>query len=524
MFEELPDRGVFADVDDAAVVAAIAGGARAEAAGAAYRLAAIAELMKRRTHDPDDERAMWACDNWDSAAAEVACASGISHRRASTQMRLAEALDERLPRTAELLDAGTLSLRVASTIAWRTQLVTDGATIAGVDAAIADRAATWGVLSDHELDLTIDAVLAEHDPQARRQFRDAARGRDVQVGKPDDQTGTASLWGRLLGTHAVLLKRTLDEISRTVCPDDPRTMGERRSDAFGAVLARSDRLACHCGNPDCEAARIESHASSVVIHVLADEAALHAAALKAETAGAETAGDQSTTPPTENQPQPEQGPERQTPAKESAPTFKAAVIVGGGVVPGPLLAELINSGATVEPLRPACAGSDPRYRPSRKLQRFVRCRDLTCRFPGCNRPADYTDIDHTTPHPAGATHASNLKCLCRKHHLLKTFWAGPGGWSDVQHPDGAIVWTAPSGHTYTTRPASQLVFPDWNTTTKPPPPTDTPPDTNSETTAYRGLMMPKRKRTRAQDRAQRIKTERALNDAHVAERNKPPPI
>jgi hypothetical protein len=37
-------------------------------------------------------------------------------------------------------------------------------------------------------------------------------------------------------------------------------------------------------------------------------------------------------------------------------------------------------------------------------------------------------------------------------------------------------------------------------------------------------MMPTRKRTRQQDRASRIKAERALNAAHVAERNQPPPF
>jgi hypothetical protein len=35
-------------------------------------------------------------------------------------------------------------------------------------------------------------------------------------------------------------------------------------------------------------------------------------------------------------------------------------------------------------------------------------------------------------------------------------------------------------------------------------------------------MMPKRRRTREQDRAYRIDAEQALNTAHVAERNKPP--
>jgi hypothetical protein len=37
-------------------------------------------------------------------------------------------------------------------------------------------------------------------------------------------------------------------------------------------------------------------------------------------------------------------------------------------------------------------------------------------------------------------------------------------------------------------------------------------------------MMPRRRRTRAQDRAYRIDAERALNTARVAERNKPPPF
>ena len=53
---------------------------------------------------------------------------------------------------------------------------------------------------------------------------------------------------------------------------------------------------------------------------------------------------------------------------------------------------------------------------------------MTCRFPGCDEPAHHCDIDHTIAYPAGPTQASNLKCLCRKHHLLKTF----GGWHDQQ--------------------------------------------------------------------------------------------
>jgi hypothetical protein len=31
------------------------------------------------------------------------------------------------------------------------------------------------------------------------------------------------------------------------------------------------------------------------------------------------------------------------------------------------------------------------------------------------------------------------KWLFRAHHLLKTFWTGPHGWRDQQHPDGTEI-------------------------------------------------------------------------------------
>jgi hypothetical protein len=37
-------------------------------------------------------------------------------------------------------------------------------------------------------------------------------------------------------------------------------------------------------------------------------------------------------------------------------------------------------------------------------------------------------------------------------------------------------------------------------------------------------MMPVRKRSRAEARADRVRSERRLNDAYVAERNRPPPF
>lgn len=50
MFEDiLPEPASLAEADDAALVAAISGWARAESAAAARRLAAVGELVARRT-------------------------------------------------------------------------------------------------------------------------------------------------------------------------------------------------------------------------------------------------------------------------------------------------------------------------------------------------------------------------------------------------------------------------------------------------------------------------------------------
>jgi hypothetical protein len=99
--------------------------------------------------------------------------------------------------------------------------------------------------------------------------------------------------------------------------------------------------------------------------------------------------------------------------------------------------------------------------------------------------------------------------------LIKTFMPG---WSDRQLADGTVIVTTPTGHTYSTRPGSSLFFPTWAITTPAPPGIPAAPG------AHRTLMMPTRKRSRTQARADRIKAERALNDAHLAERNKPPPF
>jgi hypothetical protein len=103
---------------------------------------------------------------------------------------------------------------------------------------------------------------------------------------------------------------------------------------------------------------------------------------------------------------------------------------------------------------------------------------------------------------------SNLKCLCRYHHLLKTFWTGVGGWADRQLPDATVIWTSPSGRTYTTKPGGSLFFPILATPTG----ELTIRKHTTEPAEGRGVMMPRRKRTRAQERHDRIIAERRINE------------
>ncbi len=44
-------------------------------------------------------------------------------------------------------------------------------------------------------------------------------------------------------------------------------------------------------------------------------------------------------------------------------------------------------------------------------------------------------FNHANPKAGGLTVPWNLKCMCRQHHLLKTFW----GWRDQQLPDGTEI-------------------------------------------------------------------------------------
>jgi hypothetical protein len=364
-----------------------------------------------------------------------------------------------------------------------------------VDALLAEHVTAWGPLSAKKLEQAIDAIVDQVDPGALRRSRKASCQRDVEFGSPSDEAGFTSLWARLYAPDAVVLQQRVEQMARGVCEDDPRTLGERRSDALTAMAAGIAELACACGTTGCPAAaRDATPPVGAVIHVVAQADTVEAARAENTTTtpppdptppdtpmvddSAPTFGPEPTTerdvddPETAAEPAAEQAvpppafcpapatardddepaviaepdddaapiapapvAEHATPPPAFVPASVAelagappAFVVGGGVLPAPLLGPIMGRASVREIRHPGDAPPEPHYRPSRELADFVRCRDLTCRWPGCDRPAYGCDIDHTVPYPVGPTHASNTKCYCRFHHLLKLSMAdGPIG-------------------------------------------------------------------------------------------------
>jgi hypothetical protein len=453
--------------ESAALLDQITAAARAENRAAAAQLVAIGKLFGHRLScsGPNEE---WAIDTMEAVAAEVAASLRIGQGLALSRVHHARALHERLPQVGAVFAAGGIDYRAFQTIASRTDLIQDPDVLAAVDATLALELPRCPSLSQGRLGARVDKIVVRLDADAVRRRAERSRGREVWIGA--NQDGLAEIHGSLFTPDAHALDARLTALAATVCEHDPRTRDQRRADALGALAAGADRLGCRCGRADCAAGK-RLPAGPVTIHVITERATIDGSGC---TPGCEVGAD--------------------------------------GLITAEMLAELAKSARLMQVVHQGDAEPEPGYVPSKPLADFVRCRDLTCRWPGCDTPAADCDVDHTIPYARGGpTHAANLKCYCRLHHLLKTFW----GWREQQLPDGTLILTSPAGQTYITTPGSALLFPSLCRPVggMPAPEAELPPDYCAE----RNAMMPKRRRTRAQNRAQRVAAERRANrDARTA--------
>ena len=435
------------------LVGEITESARQESMLVARRLAAVAELLAHRiaeveAEDPDPGYMM--VTGFHRTTAEVAAAMNLAPMAASFVVSHADTLDERLPKIAAVLAAGDTDWRTVQVIIARTELVRDSV-IARIDAGLAERISRWQCWSRRRIINTVDATVRALDPDAIRERKRGEDNRHIDITALGD--GTAKVDGIIATDAAVAFDKRLTELADAVCPTDPRTTAARRADALKA-LSQGRGLSCACGADDCpNRTEDQAPASRTIINVIAGQQSV--------------IGD----------------------------SREPGYIEGYGVIDADQVRELAKDAALRLATEPSVTPAEAlRYQPSAALQRWIRMRDLTCRFPGCDRPASGCDIDHTIPFnhvdPArgGLTVPGNLKCMCRQHHRLKTFH---DGWHDIQLPDGTVVWTSPTEQTYRTKPGGVDLFPRLG------PPACTAP------TPYR--------RDRSRERAARIARARKRN-------------
>ena len=342
---------------------------------------------------------------------ELALATKVSSMTAARRLGIAEGLGL-LPHTAEALRQGRIGVSHAQVLV--SLLTADDPALAPEDRDDLERRLVGWCLSAHvtpgRLRHRAQRLLLTFDPEgARRRRERAQRRRSVRV-RPD-QHGMAWLSAYLpaasaMACHAALDRAAADEAD----PDDDRGADARRADAMVDRL-----LTGHFdGNTPGDAA--PGVTTSVVVNVtvpLTTLAGLDSAPAVVTGHGAIDA----------------------TYARELARHPDAT---WRRLVTDPLTGTVLDVGTT-------------RYRPPNPMARYVRARDVRCRWPGCETPATLCDLDHTVPYPIGPTGVGNLVALCRRHHRLKTLAAfDTQQWTSVlsvRTPAGQRVATGPAGGT-----------------------------------------------------------------------------
>jgi hypothetical protein len=188
----------------------ICSSARAENQAAARRLNDIGELWLIRLRECG-EREDWVVDAAEAVAAEVAAALGVSQGLASTHLRYARAMRERLPELAKVFLAGDLDFRLFQTIVYRTDLITDDDVLAAVDAQLAVAAPRWPSMTPGRLAGKIDKIVFAADRDAIRRSRERQSDRDVWIG--DCIGGVSEIHGSLFTPDAHALDKRLNALA-----------------------------------------------------------------------------------------------------------------------------------------------------------------------------------------------------------------------------------------------------------------------------------------------------------------------
>nr|WP_215545898.1 HNH endonuclease signature motif containing protein [Amycolatopsis sp. CA-230715] len=335
---------------------------------------------------------------------EVALVCKLSEVAAEKRTALAVALTSYLPRTLEALESGLIDEYAASRVFDATACLPEELA-RQVDSLLVGR---FDVRNASALRRIVNSIIMRIDPdgyEERRQRRIEARRLELRHG----DHGSSSLFADLPAEQAQAIYAACDRDAMALkLKGDPRTMDQLRVDCF---VAR-----CLGGSGDGKA-RAE-------IFVYVDINTL----LGLRDGPAELGG---------------YGDISAAMAREIA--FKVDS-TWRRIVTDPITGLPCDEGRRT-------------YRAPRAVRRHAHLRHRTCCMPGCNRPAQFTDLDHATPwREGGGTDKVNLRPLCRVHHLLRN----EPGWTFTTDDNGRLVVTTPSGRTYTEEAPMDIALPGWH--------------------------------------------------------------
>lgn len=346
--------------------------------------------------------------------AELATALRLPDRTMTRLVSEAWTLATELPATLAALRSGSIDEAHARVIVDETAGVADRAVRERLDGELAARAETITAATlrrvAKRLHESVQAEsLAERHERARAERR-------VELEPARD--GMAWLHLHLGAGDALLIRDRLDRVAADVCGEAGETSAAsdgRTPDQLRADVARD--LLLHGVPPIGEAFHVAAATVRPTVHVTVPVLTL----LGVDDAPADLEGYGPIDPETARG------------LAAQAPSFTR------------LLTHPV-SGAVLDVDRTT-------YRPPADLARWLRVRDETCRFPGCNRRAARCELDHTADWAdEGRTAFDNLAHLCPHHHHVKheTSWS-------VRHLEGGTLeWRSPAGRRHVTEPAVRI--------------------------------------------------------------------
>ena len=261
------------------------------------------------------------------------------------------------------------------------------------------------------------AAVLRVDAEGQERRRAAARKTiDVHMYAEDD--GLAVLLARLPLAEATRVHAVLDAAARNAFEEGGSTLGQRRAQALILAVC-GDASAAESSPTDVSTAH--PSATSVDISIVIEAGALLGitdlpATITGALGGPNTISAAAV---------------RELLADPAIPTSLRRLLTD------PVTGHLLDRGRTT-------------YAVTGALRDFLVARDVTCRHPGCTRPAARCQVDHAVEwSDGGPTDTANTGLLCIRHHQLKTH----GGWQIIEsRPDGSCTWRSPTGRIYNVDP------------------------------------------------------------------------